>query len=69
MEGFIDDDNAPQYLARRNLPANDVEPNCSGIQWEDASGKMTSADSRYGDANFSEFTVCFLLGKSLPNPW
>jgi chromatin assembly factor 1 subunit A len=69
MEGFIDDDNAPQYLARRNLPANDVEPNCSGIQWEDASGKMRSADSRYGDADFSEFTVCFLLGKFPPISW
>jgi chromatin assembly factor 1 subunit A len=65
MEGFIDDDNAPQYLARRGLPASDVEPKCSGIQWEDASGKLKSADPKHEDANFSEFAVSFLLGKDI----
>jgi chromatin assembly factor 1 subunit A len=63
VDGFIDDDNAPQYLARRGIPASDVESKCSGLQWEDASGKMRAADARYGNANFSEFTVCFLLGQ------
>jgi chromatin assembly factor 1 subunit A len=64
MEGFIDDDNAPQYLARRGLPANEVEPVCSGLQWQDADGKMRSADPKYADADFREFEVCFLLDPS-----
>jgi chromatin assembly factor 1 subunit A len=63
-EDFIDDDNAPQYLARRGLPANDVEPICSGLQWQDANGKLKSADPRYADADFKEFEVCFLLDPS-----
>jgi chromatin assembly factor 1 subunit A len=64
MDGFIDDKEAPQYLARRGLPANEVEPICSGLQWEDASGKMRSADPSYPDADFKEFEVCFLLDPS-----
>lgn len=64
-EDFIDDNNAPQYLAGRGgLPANDVEPICSGLQWQDADGKMRSADPRYADADFKEFEVVFLLDPS-----
>ena len=65
MEGFIDDDNAPQYLAKRGLPANDVQPICSGLQWEDSNGRMRAADpSTYEDANFKAFEICFLLDPS-----
>lgn len=64
MEGFLDDDNAPQYLARRGLPAIDVEPVCSGLQWQCADGKMKSADPKYEDASFKEFEICFLLDPS-----
>ena len=64
MEGFIDDDNAPQYLAKRGLPTNDVQPICSGLQWEDADGKMRAADPSYADANFKDFEICFLLDPS-----
>jgi chromatin assembly factor 1 subunit A len=63
MDGFLDDENPPDYLqARKGQMSNDLVPVCTGLQWEDASGVLHAADGGQA-ANFSSLKMGALLGK------
>jgi chromatin assembly factor 1 subunit A len=63
MEGFLDDDNPPDYLqARKGQMSNDLVPVCTGLQWEDASGVLHAADGGQA-ADFSSLKMGALLGQ------
>lgn len=64
MEGFLDDENPPDYLqGRKGQMSNDLVPVCTGLQWEDASGVLHAADGGQA-ADFSSLKMGALLGKS-----
>jgi chromatin assembly factor 1 subunit A len=63
MEGFLDDDDLPDYLqTRRGQMSNDLVPICTGLQWEDASGVLHAADGGQA-ADFSTLKMGALLGE------
>lgn len=63
MEGFLDDENPPDYLqGRKGQMSNDLVPVCTGLQWEDASGVLHAADGGQA-ADFSSLKMGALLGK------
>lgn len=63
MDGFLDDENPPDYLqARKGQMSNDLVPVCTGLQWEDASGVLHAADGGQA-ADFSSLRMGALLGK------
>lgn len=65
MEGFLDDENPPDYLqGRKGQMSNDLVPVCTGLQWEDASGVLHAADGGQA-ADFSSLKMGALLSKYL----
>ncbi|TLD35478.1 chromatin assembly factor 1 subunit a [Venturia nashicola] len=66
MEGFLDDENPPDYLqGRKGQMSNDLVPVCTGLQWEDASGVLHAADGGQA-ADFSNLKMGALLDPRPP---
>ncbi|QDS68604.1 hypothetical protein FKW77_000920 [Venturia effusa] len=66
MEGFLDDENPPDYLqGRKGQMSNDLVPVCTGLQWEDASGVLHAADGGQA-ADFSSLKMGALLAPRPP---
>lgn len=62
MEGFLDDEN-DALRAKRNVATTELEPDCSGLCWEDSKGTLTHADGSDAEDMFAEFRLGILLGK------
>ncbi|KAE9966241.1 hypothetical protein EG328_009082 [Venturia inaequalis] len=66
MEGFLDDENPPDFLqGRKGQSSNDLVPVCTGLQWEDASGVLHAADGGQA-ADFSSLKMGALLDPRPP---
>jgi hypothetical protein len=64
MDGFVDDENAPEFIKpRKGHMTNDLDPVCSGLQWEDSFGTLKPAGGSGQIVDFSDFKMGFLLGK------
>ena len=64
MEGFLDDED-DALRAKKSLITTELEPDCSGLCWEDGKGRLRHADGSEAQDTFHEFRLGVLLGKSL----
>lgn len=63
MDDFLDDEGAAELAkAKRGIMNTDLEPICSGLHWEDASGVLRPANGNDIITSFSELKMEFLLG-------
>lgn len=67
MEGFLDDEDDVQR-AKRAMVTKELEPDCSGLCWQDNKGIMRCADGSDAQNSFQGYSLGILLGEGV-NLW
>lgn len=65
MEGFLDDGNTEEVKKTRPIIGN-LEPNCTGLCWEDSHSRICRTGSTDPPLDLSPYRIELLLGKSYP---
>jgi chromatin assembly factor 1 subunit A len=63
MEDFLDDEGLPAGQGPKRYVAGELNPRCTGLHWQDGSGKLHPADPSSQPVDFAELEMVFLLRK------